>query len=110
MISRCPRPPQRERGEQPKRGGHTGGQAEVDHYWTSLSDGGEEGPCGWLEDCYGLSWQIVPDILNDVISDPDRARAERAMQAMLGMRKRRRPAGGRRRSVTGRRFHWRGRS
>jgi predicted 3-demethylubiquinone-9 3-methyltransferase (glyoxalase superfamily) len=62
-------------------------QAEVDHYWDALSEGGSEGPCGWLKDRYGLSWQVVPKALGELIGDPDPARATRAMKAMLGMRK-----------------------
>ncbi|MFF1380478.1 VOC family protein [Streptomyces sp. NPDC058308] len=62
-------------------------QKEVDYYWTSLSEGGEEGPCGWLKDKYGLSWQVVPDVLVELIADPDPERSQRAMQAMLGMKK-----------------------
>lgn len=62
-------------------------QEEVDDLWTRLSDGGEEGPCGWLKDRYGLSWQIVPRTLTDLISDPDPVKSNRAMQAMLGMKK-----------------------
>ena len=62
-------------------------QDEVDHYWEKLSDGGEEGPCGWLKDRYGLSWQVVPKGMDEVFSSDDPARAQRAMQAMLGMRK-----------------------
>ena len=62
-------------------------QEEVDHFWNRLSDGGEEGPCGWLKDRYGLSWQIVPTRLTELLSDPDQQRATRAMQAMLRMRK-----------------------
>jgi predicted 3-demethylubiquinone-9 3-methyltransferase (glyoxalase superfamily) len=63
-------------------------QAEVDHYWDALTaDGGEPGPCGWLKDRYGLSWQIVPRALNELLADPDPARADRAMQAMLKMTK-----------------------
>ncbi|MBX5441526.1 MAG: VOC family protein [Solirubrobacteraceae bacterium] len=62
-------------------------QAEVDHYWERLSAGGEEGPCGWLKDRYGLSWQVVPKGMDALFSDPDPARAERAMRAMFGMRK-----------------------
>ena len=62
-------------------------QDEVDHYWSSLTEGGEEGPCGWLKDRYGVSWQIIPDRLNELLSDPDPARSQRAMQAMLGMKK-----------------------
>ncbi|MGH3975987.1 MAG: VOC family protein, partial [Pseudonocardiaceae bacterium] len=62
-------------------------QEEVDEYWEKLSEGGETGPCGWLKDKYGLSWQIVPVVLNEMISDPDEAKAQRAMQAMLQMKK-----------------------
>ena len=62
-------------------------QDEVDHFWSSLSDGGEEGPCGWLKDRYGLSWQIVPRALPRLLGDPDQAKAQRAMAAMLQMRK-----------------------
>ena len=62
-------------------------QDEVDHYWTKLSEGGEEGPCGWLKDRFGLSWQIVPKRLMELLSDPDRERSQRAMAAMLEMKK-----------------------
>ncbi|MGW7080855.1 VOC family protein [Streptomyces sp. NPDC054866] len=62
-------------------------QEEVDHYWTKLSEGGEEGPCGWLKDKFGLSWQVVPAAMDELISDPDQGRAQRAMAAMLGMKK-----------------------
>jgi len=62
-------------------------QDEVDHYWYALSEGGEEGPCGWLKDRYGLSWQVVPAGVDELIKDPDQGRAERAMRAMLGMGK-----------------------
>ncbi|MEV0254476.1 VOC family protein [Streptomyces sp. NPDC050732] len=62
-------------------------QAEVDHYWTKLSAGGQEGPCGWLKDKYGLSWQVVPTALGELLADPDAERAQRAMRAMLGMGK-----------------------
>ena len=62
-------------------------QGEVDHFWARLSDGGEEGPCGWLKDRYGVSWQIVPVALDELISDPDPQRAQRAMKAMLDMSK-----------------------
>jgi len=66
---------------------HCRTQAEVDHYWHRLSEGGapEAQQCGWLADRYGLSWQIVPDRLIDLLSDP--ATAEPAMQAMLTMKK-----------------------
>ncbi|MDH2390430.1 VOC family protein [Streptomyces sp. HNM0663] len=62
-------------------------QDEVDRYWAALTEGGEEGPCGWLKDKYGLSWQINPRILGELLSDPDRAKADRVMQAMLGMKR-----------------------
>ena len=63
-------------------------QAEVDEYWEKLTaDGGEEGPCGWLKDRYGLSWQIVPKLLEELLQDEDRKRAARVMDAMLAMRK-----------------------
>jgi predicted 3-demethylubiquinone-9 3-methyltransferase (glyoxalase superfamily) len=62
-------------------------QDEVDYYWESLSKGGEEGPCGWLKDQFGLSWQVNPTILGEMLSDPDRAKANRAMKAMLKMKK-----------------------
>jgi predicted 3-demethylubiquinone-9 3-methyltransferase (glyoxalase superfamily) len=62
-------------------------QDEVDYYWERLSEGGEEGPCGWLKDRYGLSWQVTPAGMEELFSDPDPDRVKRAMQAMLGMRK-----------------------
>ena len=63
-------------------------QAEVDRFWDRfISDGGEESMCGWLKDKYGLSWQVVPRGMEELFADPDPTRAERAMQAMLGMRK-----------------------
>jgi predicted 3-demethylubiquinone-9 3-methyltransferase (glyoxalase superfamily) len=63
-------------------------QAEVDRYWDSLTaDGGEEGMCGWLKDKYGLSWQIVPTAMPQLLGDPDPDRAHRATQAMLSMKK-----------------------
>lgn len=63
-------------------------QEEVDKYWNALTaDGGEESYCGWLKDRYGLSWQITPTRLTELLSDPDPERAGRAMQAMLQMRK-----------------------
>jgi predicted 3-demethylubiquinone-9 3-methyltransferase (glyoxalase superfamily) len=62
-------------------------QEEVDYYWSKLSDGGEEGPCGWLKDRYGLSWQVCPVALNELVSDPDPARVQRVMTAMFGMKK-----------------------
>jgi len=62
-------------------------QEEVDYYWERLTDGGEEGPCGWLKDRYGLSWQVTPSGMDELFSDPDPKRAERAMHAMFGMKK-----------------------
>lgn len=62
-------------------------QEEVDKYWASLSEGGEEGPCGWVKDKYGLSWQVVPTILDELIADPDREKSQRVMAAMLKMGK-----------------------
>ena len=62
-------------------------QDEVDAYWSTLTDGGEEGPCGWLKDRYGLSWQIVPKALAELIGDPDPEKSQRVMKAMLEMRK-----------------------
>ena len=60
-------------------------QSEVDYYWHSLADGGEESVCGWLKDRFGLSWQIVPSRLYELVSDPDPARANAATRAMLTM-------------------------
>jgi predicted 3-demethylubiquinone-9 3-methyltransferase (glyoxalase superfamily) len=62
-------------------------QAEVDYYWSKLTEGGEESQCGWLKDKFGLSWQVVPENWADLLNDPDRARADRAMRATLGMKK-----------------------
>ena len=63
-------------------------QAEVDKYWSSLSaNGGEEGPCGWLKDRFGVSWQIVPEALGRMLSDPKSGNAEACMNAMLKMKK-----------------------
>jgi predicted 3-demethylubiquinone-9 3-methyltransferase (glyoxalase superfamily) len=62
-------------------------QEEVDTYWSKLSEGGEEGPCGWLKDKYGLSWQIVPRRLLELLRDPDREKSQRVMEAMLKMKK-----------------------
>jgi predicted 3-demethylubiquinone-9 3-methyltransferase (glyoxalase superfamily) len=62
-------------------------QEEVDRYWSALTDGGEEGPCGWLKDRFGLSWQIVPTALPRLLKDADGDKAQRVMAAMLKMRK-----------------------
>lgn len=62
-------------------------QEEVDNYWNKLTEGGQEVQCGWLKDKYGLSWQIVPKQLIELMSSPDKAKAGRAMQAMLKMKK-----------------------
>jgi predicted 3-demethylubiquinone-9 3-methyltransferase (glyoxalase superfamily) len=62
-------------------------QDEVDHYWDALGDGGEHGPCGWLKDRYGLSWQVVPRALPRLLADPDAEKAQRVMGAMMQMRK-----------------------
>jgi predicted 3-demethylubiquinone-9 3-methyltransferase (glyoxalase superfamily) len=61
--------------------------AELDHYWNAFTADGEESMCGWCKDRYGVSWQIIPTELPQLLSDPDPARAQRAMQAMLTMRK-----------------------
>ncbi len=62
-------------------------QEEIDYYWERLTDGGEESMCGWLKDRYGLSWQVVPDGLGQLLFSPDTAVAQRVMEAMLKMRK-----------------------
>ncbi len=62
-------------------------QEEVDYYWNKLSEGGHEIACGWLKDKYGLSWQVVPTVLIDMISDPDPGKAKRVTEAMLAMTK-----------------------
>ena len=63
-------------------------QDEVDYYWDRLTaDGGEEGQCGWLTDRFGLAWQVVPEGMDEVFNDPDPAKAERSMAAMMKMKK-----------------------
>lgn len=60
---------------------------EIDYYWERLSEGGEQEMCGWLKDQFGLSWQVVPEFLADYLGDPDEARSERVMKAMMQMHK-----------------------
>ena len=62
-------------------------QEEVDEFWEKFSEGGEEGPCGWLKDKFGLSWQIVPTVLGEMLQDKDAQKSERVMKAMLQMKK-----------------------
>lgn len=62
-------------------------QDEIDYFWRRLSEGGQEGPCGWLKDKFGLSWQIVPSTMPQMMGDGDRARADRVMNAVLQMKK-----------------------
>jgi predicted 3-demethylubiquinone-9 3-methyltransferase (glyoxalase superfamily) len=62
-------------------------QEEVDSYWDKLAEGGEKGPCGWLKDKFGLSWQVIPRVLPRLLSDPDIEKAQRVMAAMLEMKK-----------------------
>jgi predicted 3-demethylubiquinone-9 3-methyltransferase (glyoxalase superfamily) len=62
-------------------------QEEVDHYWSKLTAGGQEQPCGWLKDKFGVSWQVVPTELIDMMTDSDSAKARRATEAMFEMKK-----------------------
>lgn len=62
-------------------------QEEVDYYWNALTEGGSEGQCGWLKDKFGVSWQVTPTQMGTYLGDPDPVRAQRAMQAMLQMKK-----------------------
>ncbi len=66
---------------------HCADQAEIDYYWERLTDGGEESQCGWLKDRFGLSWQVVPEGMEEMLGGTDPERSARAMTAMLGMRK-----------------------
>jgi len=66
---------------------HCDDQKEIDHYWEKLSDGGEEGPCGWLKDRFGLSWQVVPKVLLDMVMSKDHAASQRVTKAFLQMKK-----------------------
>jgi predicted 3-demethylubiquinone-9 3-methyltransferase (glyoxalase superfamily) len=62
-------------------------QQEVDKLWEQLTEGGEEGPCGWLKDKFGVSWQIIPTVLGEMLQDKDAVKSQRVMQAMLQMKK-----------------------
>ena len=62
-------------------------QEEVDRYWETLSEGGEQGPCGWLRDKFGVAWQVVPTALPRLLEQPDAEKSQRVMQAMMGMKK-----------------------
>lgn len=66
---------------------HCSDQDEVDYYWSRLTEGGTEVQCGWLKDKYGVSWQVVPTVLIDMISDPDPEKAKRTTEAMFAMKK-----------------------
>ena len=66
---------------------HCDSQKEVDYFWDKLTDGGEEGPCGWLKDKFGLSWQVVPTTLIEMVSDRDPAKVQRVTKAFLQMKK-----------------------
>ncbi len=62
-------------------------QDEIDHFWSKLSEGGQEGPCGWLKDQFGVSWQIIPSMMADLFANPDPRKSGKVMQAMLKMKK-----------------------
>ncbi|MFD2570759.1 VOC family protein [Spirosoma soli] len=66
---------------------HCETQEEVDHYWSELSEGGQEGPCGWLNDKFGVSWQVVPSALSRLLQDKDPEKAKQVMAAMMNMKK-----------------------
>jgi predicted 3-demethylubiquinone-9 3-methyltransferase (glyoxalase superfamily) len=66
---------------------HCEDQEEVDYFWRKLSEGGTEGPCGWLKDKYGLSWQVVPEVLFEMLMDPDQTKSQRVTKAFLQMKK-----------------------
>ena len=66
---------------------HCDDQQEVDYFWKKLSEGGTEGPCGWLKDKYGLSWQVVPEVLFEMLMDPDQEKAKRVTKAFLQMKR-----------------------
>lgn len=87
LIALNGKPPQFQFNESFSLSVECSNQGEVDEYWGKLTAGGEEGPCGWLKDKYGLSWQITPTALLEMINDPDKAKAKRAMGAMMKMKK-----------------------
>ncbi len=62
-------------------------QADIDYYWNALTNGGQEGPCGWLKDKFGLSWQVVPSAIPQMMADPDPAKSARVMNAFMQMKK-----------------------
>ena len=62
-------------------------QEEIDYFWSKLTEGGQEGPCGWLKDKYGLSWQVVPSVIPKMMTDPDGEKTDRVMNAFLKMKK-----------------------
>ena len=66
---------------------HCESQAEIDYYWDKLTAGGQEGPCGWLKDKFGLSWQVVPSVIPQMMTDSDPAKSDRVMNAFLKMKK-----------------------
>jgi predicted 3-demethylubiquinone-9 3-methyltransferase (glyoxalase superfamily) len=66
---------------------HCKDQEEVDYFWKTLSEGGSDGPCGWLKDRFGLSWQVVPNALFEMLADPDQAKVKRVTKAFLQMKK-----------------------
>jgi predicted 3-demethylubiquinone-9 3-methyltransferase (glyoxalase superfamily) len=66
---------------------HCGTQDEIDYFWSRLTEGGSEGPCGWLKDRFGLSWQVVPNALTQMLTGPDAAAAQRVTKAFLQMKK-----------------------
>jgi predicted 3-demethylubiquinone-9 3-methyltransferase (glyoxalase superfamily) len=66
---------------------HCEDQREVDYFWSKLSEGGKEGPCGWLKDKFGLSWQVVPEVLYEMLLDQDHTKSRRVTKAFLHMKK-----------------------
>ena len=66
---------------------HCETQKEIDYFWTKLTEGGQEGPCGWLKDKFGLSWQVVPTVLMEMLMDPDSEKSQRVTKAFLQMKK-----------------------